>query len=100
MKKKILLIEDDKFISRAYKDGLVRAGFEVDVAMDGKEGMEKIKSDGPDLILLDLVMPVKSGFEVLQEVKIDKELKDMPLEIKILKNLDLFCQKEVIGHLS
>ncbi|MBU1132018.1 response regulator [Patescibacteria group bacterium] len=84
-KPKILLIEDDQFISRAYKDGLSRAGFEVALAFDGAEGMKKIKENRPDLILLDLVMPVKSGFEVLTEIHLSKTLSRIP--VIILSNL-------------
>lgn len=85
MTKKILLIEDDKYICRAYKDGLERAGFEVVLAFDGQEGMEKIKSEKFDLTLLDLVMPVKNGFETLEELKKDDEFKKIP--VVILSNL-------------
>lgn len=82
---KILLAEDDKFISRAYKDGLGRAGFEVIAVANGLEAMDKIKSEKPDLILLDLIMPIKTGFEVLEELKMDSELKKIPAII--LSNL-------------
>ncbi len=75
-KNKILLIEDDKFISRAYSDGLTRAGLEVSVAEDGAVGLEKMKSEKPDLVLLDLIMPVKDGFDVLTEVKDDNQFKE------------------------
>ena len=64
--KKILIIEDDKFICKAYKNGLTDAGYEVDYAEDGKEGMEKISSFKPDVILLDLMMPVKNDTELMQ----------------------------------
>lgn len=84
-KKKILLVEDDKYIVRAYKDGLERAGFEVLTASDGNEALEKIKKDLPDLILLDLIMPVKNGFEVLEELKVDDGMKKIP--VVILSNL-------------
>ncbi len=84
-KYKILLVEDDKFLSRAYQDGLLRAGFEVIIALDGSEAIEKIKKEVPDLILLDLIMPVKNGFEVLEEIKKDNEFKNIP--IIILSNL-------------
>lgn len=84
-RKKILLAEDDKYISRAYKDGLERAGFEVLVATDGSEALEKIKKDAPDLILLDLIMPVKNGFEVLEELAMDGGVKKIP--VIILSNL-------------
>ncbi len=84
-KKKVLLIEDDKYYRRAYKDGLEEAGFDVLMASDGKEGLEKIQSEKPDLILLDLLMPSKSGFEVLEDAKMDDSLKGVP--IIILSNL-------------
>ena len=84
-KKKILLAEDDKFISRAYKDGMERAGFEMIIAFDGIEAIEKINREKPDLILLDLIMPDKNGFEVLEEIKMDDGLKNIP--VVILSNL-------------
>lgn len=83
-KKKILLAEDDKFIARAYQDGLTRAGFEVVSAVNGQEAIDKVKSEKPDLVLLDLIMPKKNGFEVLEEIKADQTLK-MP--VIILSNL-------------
>ena len=83
--KKILLAEDDKYVLRAYKDGLERAGFEVLIATDGNEALERIKKDAPDLILLDLIMPVKNGFEVLEELAVDRSLKKIP--VVILSNL-------------
>ncbi|MEK7646990.1 MAG: response regulator [Patescibacteria group bacterium] len=84
-KKKIFLVEDDQFIVRAYKDSLERAGFEVTVAFDGVEAMEQLKSMTPDLILLDIIMPLKNGFEVLSELKIDDRLKNVP--VVVLSNL-------------
>jgi len=84
-KSKIVLVEDDKYIARAYKAGLERAGFEMFMATDGAEGLEKIKSEKPDLVLLDLIMPVKNGFEVLEELKMNDELKNIP--VVILSNL-------------
>ncbi|MCD4761655.1 response regulator [bacterium] len=84
-KHKILLAEDDEFISRAYQDGLTRAGFEVITAADGVEALDKAREEKPELILLDLIMPVKNGFETLGELKANKELKDVP--VIILSNL-------------
>ena len=83
--KKILLAEDDKFIARAYTDGLTRAGFAVITAVDGEEAMAKIRIQKPDLMLLDLIMPVKNGFEVLEELSEDKKIAKFP--IIILSNL-------------
>ncbi|MEK7552813.1 MAG: response regulator, partial [Patescibacteria group bacterium] len=61
---KILLAEDDKFLSVALGDKLTRAGFTVIKAINGEEALDKIKSEAPDLVLLDLIMPRKNGFEV------------------------------------
>jgi DNA-binding response OmpR family regulator len=84
-KVKILLTEDDKFISRAYTDGLTRAGYEVKQAYNGNEALELVKDFKPDLILLDLIMPGKNGFETLGDLKADHELKDIP--VIVLSNL-------------
>lgn len=82
---KIFMAEDDKFIARAYNDGLTRAGFSVTMASDGDEAIHKIRETKPDIILLDLIMPGKNGFEVLEEIKKDEDMKDIP--VIILSNL-------------
>jgi two-component system, OmpR family, alkaline phosphatase synthesis response regulator PhoP len=79
VKPKILLAEDDKFISRAYKDGLTRAGYEVIAASDGIEAVAAAKKELPDLILLDVIMPLKNGFEALEEIRQDQLLKSIPV---------------------
>jgi len=78
-KKKILLAEDEQFLSRTYKNKLEVEGFEVVTALDGEEAIAKIRAEKPDLILLDLMMPVKSGFEVLAEIKGDDAVKNIPV---------------------
>ena len=83
--KKILLVVDDDFVGRAYKDGLQRAGFEVDTATDGNEALKKAKNAHHDIIILDLVMPLKNGFEVLEELRKDQAFKETP--IIIISNL-------------
>lgn len=84
-KPSILLIEDDKFIARAYKDGLEQAGFDIETAENGTVGMEAMHRRVPRLILLDLIMPEKDGFEVLAEMKMDSALAKIP--VIILSNL-------------
>jgi len=76
---KILVAEDDKFLASAYRLKLQKNDFEVIVATDGEEAIKMIKSEKPDLILLDLVMPVKDGFVVLEEIKKDEGLKIIPV---------------------
>ncbi len=84
-KKKIVLAEDDAYISLAYSDGIRRAGFDVTVAMDGEDALKKIRAGKPDLILLDLIMPVRDGFSVLHSLKEDPALSQIP--VIILSNL-------------
>ncbi len=79
--KKILVAEDDKFLGNAYRAKLTKAGFEVQIARDGQEAMDMVKTYLPDIILLDLVMPVKDGFTTLVELKNDPLLKNIPVLI-------------------
>jgi DNA-binding response OmpR family regulator len=85
IKKKILLGEDDKFISRAYNIALTKAGFEVTLAVDGLETLKELRDNRPDLLLLDIIMPKKNGFEVLEEMENDNNLKAIP--VIVLSNL-------------
>jgi len=73
-KKKILLVEDDKFLSEMYSTKLTESGFDIEMAFDGEEGLRKANEFQPDLILLDIVLPKKDGFEVLKELRAKKEL--------------------------
>ncbi|KKT73800.1 MAG: Response regulator receiver protein [Candidatus Nomurabacteria bacterium GW2011_GWA1_46_11] len=91
--KKILIAEDDNFLTSAYKVKLKREGFDVQVAGDGEQALLALKTFIPDIILLDLVMPIKDGFAVLEEVKKDPNLKDIP--VVVMSNLG---QKEDIDR--
>lgn len=84
-KKKVVLAEDDKFYIKIYKHALETEGYEVIVAVNGVEASDAMKNKNPDLVLLDLIMPVKNGFEVLEEVSTDPKLSKIP--IVILSNL-------------
>jgi len=83
--KKILIIEDDPFLSEMYAAKFSQSGFKTEIAVDGKKGMEKIKASRPDLILLDIVLPKMDGFEILKKVKKDSKLKKIP--VILLTNL-------------
>lgn len=84
-KKDILVAEDDQFLVKIYKAKLTKEGFDVRIALDGDEAMAEIKKKIPDIMLLDLIMPKKDGFEVLEEMKKDGTLKKIP--VIILSNL-------------
>ncbi|BFT95059.1 MAG: hypothetical protein MNSN_02590 [Minisyncoccus archaeiphilus] len=82
---KILLIEDDKFLRELMSRKLLALGYDVVVGMDGEEGLQKIKDEKPDLVLLDLILPQMNGFEVLERAKNDPETVTIP--VIILSNL-------------
>lgn len=78
--KKILMVEDDADIRRVAVMALkFKGGFEVATAENGEEGLRKAKSDRPDVILLDSMMPVMDGPETCRRLKSDDELKDIPV---------------------
>ena len=76
---KILLIEDDDFFREFYALKLKEKGVEVDVAEDGEEGLKKADENKPDIILLDLIMPKKDGFEVLQALSSQNLIPEIPV---------------------
>jgi DNA-binding response OmpR family regulator len=84
-KAKILIIEDDRFLIKLYSSKLRREGFEVMEAVSGEEGLSKVLREKPDLVLLDLVLSQKSGFEILSEIKMNPETKSIP--VIVLTNL-------------
>lgn len=69
MEYKILVVDDEKDVLETLSGRLTREGYGVVTAGDGEEALRKIKSDNPDIILLDLTLPKKNGFEVLKEVR-------------------------------
>lgn len=77
--KKILIVEDDKFLLKAYKIKLVQAGFKLYAAEDGEKGVQMAKKYLPDLVILDLMLPKLTGFEFLKRVKKDPKTKSIPV---------------------
>jgi len=82
---KILIIEDDKFLRELMARKLNQENFDVTEALDGEEGIEKVKETVPDLVLLDLILPGIDGFEVLSKIKEDPATASIP--VIILSNL-------------
>lgn len=81
----ILIVEDEEFLVRALKDNLTTEKYSVSVAMDGEAVFDELKKKKPDLILLDLMLPKKNGFDVLKEVRQSPEWQLIP--VIILSNL-------------
>jgi len=81
MAKKILVIEDEEIMYTLLKRKLTNEGYDVSVAIDGEEGLEKMRKARPDLVLLDIIMPRKGGFEVMEEMQSDKDLRGIPVVV-------------------
>ena len=82
---KILIIEDDPLMTRLYQKVFKFEGYDVEVASNGKRGLEKVESFKPSLILLDIMMPEMNGLEVLAKLKASDETKKIP--VVVLTNL-------------
>jgi len=86
MDKKILIIEDDVILREVLSDFLVKEGFTVVTASNGEEGVNQAKKKKPDLIILDIILPKKDGFEVIKDLK--KDEKTEKIFIVLLTNLE------------
>lgn len=85
-KVKIAVIDDEKGLVLTIKTLLESRGFLVSFAYNGKEGLEVIKREKPDIILLDIMMPVKDGRDLLKDMKNDPEIKDIPVIVLTAKD--------------
>lgn len=84
--KKILFVEDEESLQKTMKEMLERNGFSVISALDGENGILFAKNEKPDLILLDLILPKKDGFEILKALKEDSRTDAIP--VIVLTNLE------------
>lgn len=91
-KKKLLVIEDDMVLQKALVDFLTEENFEVLSASDGERGEEMAFSQMPDLVLLDIVLPKKDGYEVLEAIKRNEKTKKIP--VVLLTNLGSLADVE------
>jgi DNA-binding response OmpR family regulator len=78
---KVLIVEDDPFLSSLAAERLKKEGYDVTSAMDGAQALKKLEESVPDLVLLDIIMPGVNGFEVLKAMKADVRLKDVAVII-------------------
>jgi len=88
MQRKILCCDDEKPIVRLLEVNLQRQGFEVLKAYNGAECLQMVETDRPDLIILDVMMPEMSGFEVLQKLKGDPSTAEIPVIMLTARSQD------------
>jgi len=97
-KKMVCIIDDDPNILEIYGFKLKNEGFRVTTATNGEKGIELINSDKPDIILLDIMMPIKNGLSVLEDLKNDSTLSKIP--VIILSNVSDNEIVEKVGEFS
>ena len=88
MPTKILVCDDERHIVRLIQVNLERQGYTVTTAFDGKEGLEKIRTEKPDLVVLDVMMPYMDGFEVLKTIRREPETENLPVIMLTAKAQD------------
>jgi len=88
MSKKVLIVDDEEVIRKFLRINLLKWGYEVKEAMDGVQALEQLGKDTYDLLISDVLMPNKNGWEVLKAVRSNPKTKDLPVIILTAKNED------------
>ena len=104
MRKRILAVDDQRHIARLVQYHLERAGYEVELAYDGAQALEKVRESCPDLVILDVMLPKLDGFEVLRQLKEDPATENIPVIMLTAKSDSddalLAFVKNVLGPFS
>ena len=79
MTKRILVVEDQEHLRGILRDLLTSSGYKMLEAVDGQAGVDKAKAEKPDLILMDIQMPVMDGYDATRQIKADPDLKPIPI---------------------
>jgi len=93
MAKKILVADDEPYILMALTDAVEMEGYDCVTAVNGKEAVEKAREELPDLILMDIMMPYKDGYEVCEELKADPETRDIQIIMLTAKSQQVDIQR-------
>ncbi len=88
MKRKILIVDDEEMIRKLLRILLDKLGYEVKEAADGEQAIEELSKDVFDLLICDILMPKKDGWEVIKEAKSNSKSKNMPVILLTVKNED------------
>ena len=97
MPAKILIVDDEVHLARILQFTLEHAGYEVSTAFDGKEAIEKARKERPDLVVLDLMLPIIDGYKVCNILKNEDEFKQVPIIILSARDLSREELDEPIG---
>lgn len=97
MPSKILIVDDEVHLARILQFTLEHAGYSVRTAFDGEEALEKARSEHPDLVILDLMLPIIDGYKVCNVLKSDEEFKGVPIIILSARDLSAEELDEPIG---
>ena len=95
---KVVIIDDELALLKMYSMALTSAGMEVVTASDGLAGLEIVKEQKPDIVLLDIIMPKCNGLDILKTIKENPEIKDIP--VVLLTNLPKECSEEKAKELG
>jgi DNA-binding response OmpR family regulator len=95
MAKKILIVEDDPLLVKMYMTKFKSEGFNIINAVDGMDGWEKIKSEKPDFVIMDVMMPKMSGKDLLKAIRITEWIKDLP--IMMMSNINNPKEIEILN---
>jgi len=88
MKRKVLIVDDEEVIRKFLRIHLDKLGYEVKEAADGEQAIEELGKDDFDLLICDILMPKKDGWEVIKEVKSNSKTKHLPVIVLTAKNED------------
>jgi len=93
MPKKILVCDDEPYILMALTDAVEMEGYECVTATNGREALQRVREELPDLIMLDIMMPFMDGYEVCRELKADPSTRDIPVIMLTAKSQQVDIQK-------
>ena len=88
MSRKILIVDDEVHLARILQFTLEKAGYEVVTAYDGREALDRAEKDRPDLVILDLMLPVIDGYKVCNILKTNEDFRDVPIIILSARDLE------------
>ncbi len=86
MTKKILVVDDEEVVRKVLRIHLTRLGYEIKEAADGVQALEELKNDNFDLVICDIMMPIKDGWQVLREIKSNPKFAHIPVIVLTAKN--------------